>query len=595
MASRDINYLSKDFDSIKADLIDYIKRHFPNEFSDFSDASGGMALIELLAYIGDLSSFNVDKSVNENFIFRAIEEKNVLSLAQGAGYKPKLATPSIVNLSISATFSPSTSADSMFILKKGTRVISNVDPIVSFEVLEDVDFSLTADRTVSTTGSDIMVAVSGISVVAGQTRSFTYTAGPTPTPFLKITLPDEDITEILSVSGSDNSEWFEVDYLARDTIFWGELNNTSSSANTPYVLKLKKVPKRFAVERETGGRCSIRTGAGILSQEDSEIVPNPEDFVLTPTLRGSPSGFIPSVVDSTNFLKTKTMGVAPRNIALTITYRFGGGIETNVGSNLIRNFRDKKVEFKTFNFSTISADTANTIIRSLNVDNPLPAGGGEERETLDEIRENTTAFISAQERAVTLTDYQVRVMTMPPSFGGVFRSFARKSKSSPLGVELLLMSRDTNGSLITTDAVLKNNIETYLRHFKSFNDTIQITDGKIVNLGVDVVITPEVGVNGNEAILATLLLLQKEFDINLTNFNDDIVLSNITAKIQSLQQVLSVTKLTVYNITGAQSGRTYSNVKFNPNSYTLNGILVLPEDVCWEVKYAKYDITCRIG
>ena len=257
MASRDIQYLSKNFDSIKSDLIDYIKRHFPNEISDFSDASGGMALIELLAYIGDLSAFNVDRSINENFLLRAIEEKNVLSLAQGRGYKPKFATPATVNLSVSATLVSSISSESMFILKKGSRVVTSVEPITSFEITQDTDFSLTANRIATTTGSNIMLTVSGISAVAGQTRSFTYTAGSTPTPFLKITLPDEDISEIVSITGSDNSEWFEVDYLARDTIFWGELNTTSSSGSTPYVLKLKKVPKRFTVEKEIGGRCSI--------------------------------------------------------------------------------------------------------------------------------------------------------------------------------------------------------------------------------------------------------------------------------------------------------------------------------------------------
>ena len=59
-SNRDINYLSKDFDSIKSDLLDYVKRHFPNDWRDFNDASGGMAILELMAYVGDVLSFNID-------------------------------------------------------------------------------------------------------------------------------------------------------------------------------------------------------------------------------------------------------------------------------------------------------------------------------------------------------------------------------------------------------------------------------------------------------------------------------------------------------------------------------------------------------
>ena len=107
--TRDINYLSKDFESIKTDLIDYVKRHFPSDWRDFNEASGGMALLELMAYVGDILSFNIDRQVNEAYISRAVETKNIVSLAQNFGYTPKNTTPAVVNLSISATMDASTS------------------------------------------------------------------------------------------------------------------------------------------------------------------------------------------------------------------------------------------------------------------------------------------------------------------------------------------------------------------------------------------------------------------------------------------------------------------------------------------------------
>ena len=142
--NRDINYLSRDFDSIKSDLVDYIKRYFPNDWRDFNDASGGMAILELMAYVGDVLSFGIDRQVNESFINRAIETKNIVSLAENFGYMPRNNTPAIVNLSVSAEFNTSTIGTEYFKLKKGAKVFSNFEPIVPFEILTDVDFSQAA-------------------------------------------------------------------------------------------------------------------------------------------------------------------------------------------------------------------------------------------------------------------------------------------------------------------------------------------------------------------------------------------------------------------------------------------------------------------
>ena len=130
--NRDINYLSKDFDSIKADLIDYVKRYFPNDWRDFNDASGGMAILEMMAYVGDILSFNIDRQVNEAYINRAVEAKNIVSLSENFGYKPRNNTPAVVNLAVSADFTSTTSGDSLCKLKKGAKVFTNFEPIVPF-------------------------------------------------------------------------------------------------------------------------------------------------------------------------------------------------------------------------------------------------------------------------------------------------------------------------------------------------------------------------------------------------------------------------------------------------------------------------------
>ena len=589
MATRDINYLSKDFTSIKKDLIDYVKRHFPSDWRDFNDASGGMALLEMMAYVGDVLSFNIDRQVNESFINRAVETKNIVSLSQNFGYTPKNTTPAVVNLSISADMAESTSGDTLFTLKKGATVLTNFEPVVSFETLSDVDFAQPKDRIVNSAGGTTTVTVSGVSAAAGISKTFNYTAGDA-VRFLKITLPDSNINEVVSVSAADGSEYYQVNNLATDTIFTGEVNTDSSSGDAAYIMRLRRVPKRYVVESNPQGLVSIRFGPGVLMEEDSEVIPNPNDFVLPPTLRGSPSGFAPAAIDSTNFLKTKTLGVAPQNTVLTINYRAGGGVNTNVGVKTLNRFINKQVEFAKPNLTSLSAVATTNIYDSITCNNYEQASGGEEAETITSIRENAVANMASQMRCVTLQDYQARIMAMPSQFGTVFRSFVRKDPNNNLGVQMYLITRNSIGNLTIPSGVVKNNIEAYIKRFRSFSDTVKISPGQIVNISVEFTIVPEPTANSQQALMECILLLQRIFDTARSNFNDSIVISDAASRLQSLRKVMSVPKLRVNNRVATVDGRGYSGTQFDINANTRSGILKFPQDVVWELKYPNFDI-----
>ena len=591
-SNRDINYLSKDFDSIKADLTDYVKRHFPSDWRDFNDASGGMALLELIAYVGDILSFNIDRQVNEAYINRAVELKNIVSLAQNFGYKPKNNTPAVVNLSLSADFTESTSAETLFTLKKGTTVLTNYEPVVSFETLSDVDFSNPSNRIVKTSGGTTTISVSGVSAAAGISKIFRYRAND-PVKFLKITLPDSNINEVMSVSASDGSEYFEVDNLARDTIFVGDVNTDSSSGDAAYIMRLKRVPKRFVVERDPTGLTSVRFGPGVLMESDADVIPNPNDFVLPPTLRGSPSGFAPAAIDSTNFLKTKSLGVAPQNTDIVINYRAGGGVATNVGANTLTRIVTKQLVFATPNLDSLSSTVTTNISNSLASNNGEQASGGEQAETISSIRENAVYNMGSQLRCVTLQDYQARIMSMPSQFGSVFRSFVRKDPNNSMGVELFVITRNSDQQLTLSSGVIRNNIETYIKKFKSFSDTIKISDGRIINIGVDFTIVPKAEVNAQEALMECILVLQRLFDTARTNFNDSIVIPDIQARLQSLKKIMSVPELKIVNKTVTVGARAYSGTEFNINANTSSGILKFPTDTVWEMKYPNFDIIGR--
>ena len=589
----DVNYLSKDFDSIKSDLIDYLRRYFPDDYQDFNEASGGMAILELLAYIGDSMSFYIDRQVNEGFIERALEEKNVFSLAQNLGYQPKFSRPAVVNVSISAVFNNSTSSNSVFTLKKGSKVVTNFEPAVQFETLVDADFSRPENRvTDRINATQTQYSITSISAIAGSTRTFSYRAGAA-VPFLKLTMPDTEITEIVSVTSSDGKEYFHVDNLSQGSVFTGNVNTDSSSADASNVLQYRKIPYRYTTSIGADGTTSIVFGSGTTDLEDSELIPNPEDYVLPPSLRGAPSGFAPSVVDSSNFLKTKGLGYAPRDVNIDIKYRFGGGTDTNVGPRTLDRFVSRIISFNDSNFLTASAAEANTILGSLLVENVEQATGGADAENRTSIKQNALQYFNSQNRAVTLQDYQVRVLSMPPEFGSVFRSYARKDPHNALGVELITIARNSQGFLIPTTGVLKNNIETYISRFKSFSDTVKITDGRICNIGVDFTILPMPDINANDALVDCFIALRRIFITENTNFGSTLVIQNYVARLQTLEKVRSVVNFKITNKNTNEDNRSYNSFDLDIQANTKNSILSFPEDVCWELKYPNFDIVGR--
>ena len=355
------------------------------------------------------------------------------------------------------------------------------------------------------------------------------------------------------------------------------------------------MPRRFIEEKIATGRTSITFGGGISTAEDSEIIPNPEDFVLPPSMRGSVSGFSPMIIDSSNFLKTKTLGMAPAaNTIIDINYRVGGGLHTNVSSDGLSRFTTRKIIFKSPTIELTNVAATDALLRTISVTNPQQATGGAERESLVSIKQNALSFFNAQNRAVTLTDYQVRVLSMPAKFGSVFRSYARKDPANALGVELVLMARNSRGELIVPAETLKNNIETYIKRFKSFSDSVKLTDGKVVNIGTDFSIVSAPNINPNEALLEAFNIIKPMLVTVGSNFNDTLVVSDFIAKLQSSVKIRSVVRFNFTNLANTVDGRQYSTTTLDIPNNTINGILSLPENMIWEVKYPNLDIVGRI-
>jgi len=275
---------------------------------------------------------------------------------------------------------------------------------------------------------------------------------------------------------------------------------------------------------------------------------------------------------------------------MVITYRQGGGVGGNVGAKTLTRFVEKEIQFITPNFEADEAARATAILTSIACTNADQASGGEQGESIASIKINAINNMSSQMRCVTLQDYQVRVMSMPSQFGTIFRSFARKDPNNSLGAELVLVTRNSVGQLTLPNVVIKNNVGKYIQQFKSFSDTVKLSAGRIINIGVDFTIVPVPDANFAEALMSTIILLQRQFDTAQTNFNDTIVVSEIISLIQSQNNVLSVPNFKIINRVGTVDSRVYSGTSYNIEANTSAGILTFgPRDV-WELKYPNFDI-----
>jgi len=437
---RTLNYLGKDFDSFKQNLIDYTKTYFPNTYSDFNEASPGMVFIEQAAALGDVLSFYQDTQLKESMLAHATERKNVLALAQSMGYKPKVTSPAITTLNvyqlIPSKGAPNYEPNELYYLKikDGMEIESSTNNLITFRTTDSVDFSNPTDREIDVYERDAngvplqylitkKVKVISAREVSTQINFGVYEEYPT------ITLSDSDIIQITSVT-SDNGtiKWYEVPYLAQESIFVEtaniETNNgelSLSSSTVPYILEVQKVPYRFSVKVNSDNTMDLQFGSGDTSLDDGKILPNTKNVGL---------GLANSVnrlnqgIDPSNFLKTNTFGVVPVGKTLEIKYLVGGGIKSNINQGDLVSIR--KIEFEedllSFN-SNAELISYNATKGTVAVENLESAVGGRGSESIEEIRQNALAMFGSQNRAVTKQDYMVRALSMSERYGSVAKVY----------------------------------------------------------------------------------------------------------------------------------------------------------------------------
>lgn len=630
---KEVSYLNKTFTDFKGDLITFIKNYYPNTWTDFNESNPGMIMLELAAYVGDVLSFYVDNSFKENLLAYAEDERNVITIAQAMGYKPKTIIPATTEVLVSQLVPAKGSEDgyvpdpNYFLKIDRNSTFTTLPPNqVTFRTVDVVDFADPKDRAfiVRQTNSttllpEVYLVTKKVRVIAGDIKQETFAFGD-PEKFSTITIADENVTTISSVVDADGYQWYEVDYLAQDTILddreliYTPLDSQAAdeSSMPAYAMKFRTVPRRFVTRLNARKQTQLvfGSGQGNMSEDvvylDSQQVANSE--------YGSQLASVS--LSNTDLLNTDNFGLAPANTTLTVVYFTGGGVSTNVASGTIVKVGKINVLNRTTEYNPTELSLFNDIVNSVTVFNEMPATGGQDGESVEEIRQRTLAIYNAQNRIVTRRDYEARTFAMPQRYGAIAKVYAisdtLQSKiqeqtsttdangsirnfvndnPKPNAINLYVLGYNQNKKITILNSLVKRNLQQYLSQYRMLTDQVSILDAFVVNIGVNFDITVFKNYNMSDVLAVCLGAIKDYFDIDKWQINQPINLGEISLLLQAQDGVQSVNNIELVNKYFFKNGRDYQPYRYDIAEATVDGIVYPSLDPCiFEIRYPEDDI-----
>jgi len=604
MANKTIPYNKKTFTEIKDELISLIREYYPEVFSDFTDSNIGSMLIDLNAGVANNLSVNTDRAFQETQLQYAQQRASILNIAKNLGFNIPNKRPSVTVVDFTVQ-----------IPVKGDKPDASYYPVLFpqsqvvgggkvFETEDVIDFASPVSNLGYPNRSQIPVLDSnGIItsylitkreiVINGSTKIYRKVITDQEiVPFYELTLPDNNVISIDSVilvqnqnAGSNPPDelfynrdirYYEVDYLAQQRIFLEDVDAGNTNATTGSTgIKAGKwvdVTRKFIKEYTANGLCVLTFGSGN------------SDFDLLK--EGFAKVGISNDIFLQNFLENTSLGEKLKRGTLYVRYRVGGGSDSNLGSNVL-------TQMGQFRMSVNGArqDLNNSVQRSLRVTNPIPAIGGNDGLSIEEIRNLISYNYSSQYRAVTINDYLTMVNRMPGRYGSPFRSNAFKENNK---VVIVILGIDSNGKLTnTSNTLLKNNITEWLSEYRMVNDYIEVRDGRIFNIAIDIDVYVE---ERNDSQIANNIIstITNYFNIKNKKMNEDIFLAPLQNSINDIDGVINIISMKIYNKVG--NGYSLNPIEQEFANETtgeiklINNTIYSTPDSMFEIKYPERDI-----
>jgi hypothetical protein len=569
-----------------------------------------MMFMEQSAYVGDVLSFYLDNQFQETFIQYAKQTNNIFDLAYMFNYRPKTTGVAQTSVDFYQQLPSINDGTGNYIPDYSYATTINENTTISsqngdsFIIQDKIDFSVSSSQDptevsvyqISGNSPQYFLLKKSRNTISSTINTATFSFG-SPQQFTTVNIQANNIIKVLDCTDSEGNIWYEVDHLAQemvlDSIKNTNINDPNKVDNTPYLLKLKKVARRFATRFTSLSNLQIQFGAGSPSDVTEEITPNPNNVGIGLPFKKDKLTVAYSPV---NFLHTGTYGISPSNTTLTIRYLTGGGVNSNITANSLINLNTGNTRF---NNTNLNPTTANYIFASLSSNNPVAASGGRGGDTLTEIRQNTLALVASQKRSVTAEDYLVRALSMPSDYGSISKACIEQPKltdnqiSTIETLNLYVLSLNSSGYLDYANVTLKNNLRTYLSQYRMIGDNIEIRDAYIINIGVnfEIIVLPEY--NNNEVLLSCISSIQSYFLIDKWQLNQPIMIRDLYILLDKIKGIQTVKNVSIINKAGTSTG--YSQYAYDIEGATQNQVIYPSLDPSvFELKYPNQDIKGKV-
>ena len=603
MANNKINYTSRDFESLRQDLINYAQQYYPEVVQNFNDASIFSVLMDLNAAIGDNLHYHIDRSIQETVLQYAQQRSSIYNIARTYGLKIPGFRPSVALVDISITvpaFGDSEDTRYLGILRSGAQFNGGG---TTFETVYDVDFSSqynnegivnrTKIPTFDSNNNIINYTILKREVVVnGITKVFKRVINPQDVvPFFNFFLPEKNVlgvTAIIQKDGtqyqstppstdfvSSQNKWYEVDALAEDTVFIEDPTKPIDRAGVK-VGKYIKTDNRFITEYTPEGYLKIQFGGG----------------TTTPNQQLQQFSKLGTEINIQNYQNNIGLGltVTP-NTTLFVQYRVGGGTSSNVGVGVIN-------QIGSVNFAVNGpSDLVNSnVIKSLAVNNVTGAVGGANTPTTEEVRNMVSFNFSAQKRAVTVNDYKSLIDTMPGKFGAPAKVAIIENDNK---ITIQILAYDSDGNL--TQQVpnnLKTNLATYLSKYRMVNDYISIDVAKVIDLEFEVSIVIDINTSQSEIITNVIDQISTYMKPSSRDLGQNVNVSDLRKLIQNTAGVVTLTDLKIYNRVGGLYSSSETSQRFSDKEtreiQLIDDTIFAEPNQIYQIRFDSRDINVRV-
>ncbi len=594
-----VDYTKRGFNEIRQELISYIKRYYPNSYKDFNASSFGSLMIDLMSYVGDQLHYYIDHNANEANPIFAKEAENVIGHLMPYGMKiRKASTPSLVDLYV-----PFPAKDS------GVGIDESYEAIVlsssEYKTQGGNIFSQTEDVVVNATTADVIghkltddgsnlsyyILKVPVPVKSGVVRDFSVDVGD-PRKFLKIEIPDANISEIISVVDSDGNHYTEVDNLSIDTVLMPIIDRSSADGTIKVRMKNIPVPRRFIVE-ESLNKTYIQFGYG----SDEDLSTNSLVDPSRPLLKQAGMKHISTPRQNPyNIFTSNALGVAPQNTTITVNYRSNSSLNANAAVGTLNQIVSTRVLFT--NEQLLDSAKTEYIRDNLEVYNENPINGFVSTPNTEELKLRYLGNYSAQARAVTKQDYISSVYSMPSAYGSIKRAaIIRDTNDLRRNLNLYLMAEGSDGNFEAPSILLKQNVKTWLDSLRMISDSIDIMDAKIINMGLDIRVQISTSANQHTMMGNVKQKIYEELMTIPPNIGESFYISEVYRILRQMPDILSVPirdGVVVKNLVG---GGVYSDYSYDigQNMSLDESYIYVPENSVWEIKYIDDIVVSIVG